>query len=67
MSESLGEAHPNEFAVDFGYGLQLSDSYSMAVALRYIRADNNLATGEKSAGNAFAADIARLHNRTTLI
>ena len=63
MSESLGEAHPNEFAVDFGYGLQLSDSYSMAVALRYIRADNNLATGEKSAGNAFAADIAGFYNR----
>ena len=63
MSKSLGEAHPNEFAVDFGYGLQLSDSYSMAVALRYIRADNNLATGEKSAGNAFAADIAGFYNR----
>lgn len=63
MSKSLGEAHPNEFAVDFGYGLQLSDSYSMAVALRYIRADNNLATGEKSAGNAFAADISGFYNR----
>lgn len=63
MSESLGKAFPNEFAVDFGYGLQLSDSYSMAVALRYIRADNNLATGEQSAGNAFAADISGFYNR----
>lgn len=63
MNQSLGEAHPNEFAVDFGYGLQLSENYSMAVALRYIRADNNLATGEKSAGNAFAADIAGFYNR----
>lgn len=63
MSKSLGKAFPNEFAVDFGYGLQLSDSYSMAVALRYIRADNNLATGEQSAGNAFAADISGFYNR----
>lgn len=62
MSQSLGEAYPNEFAVDFGYALQLSETYSMAVALRYIRADNNLATGEKSAGNAFAADVAGFYN-----
>lgn len=63
LAQSLGEAYPNEFAVDFGYALQLSDSYSMAVALRYIRADNNLSTGENSAGNAFAADLAGYYNR----
>lgn len=58
LAQSLGEAHPNEFALDFGYSLQISPDYSMAVALRYIRSDQNLATGESSAGNAFAADIA---------
>ena len=63
MVQSLGTAYPNEFAVDFGYSLQLSQDYSMAVALRYIRADNNLSTGENSAGNAFAADIAGFYNR----
>lgn len=58
MSRSLGQAHPNEFAVDLGYSIQLTPDYSMGVVLRYIRADQNLATGEARAGNAFAADIA---------
>lgn len=58
FSRSLGDAHPNEFAIDLGYSLQLTQDYSMAVALRYIRSDQNLAMGEASAGNAFAADIA---------
>ncbi|MBB6276105.1 type IX secretion system outer membrane channel protein PorV [Porphyromonas circumdentaria] len=58
LARSLGEAHPNEFAIDFGYSLQITPDYSMAVALRYIRSDQNLAAGEPSAGNAFAADIA---------
>lgn len=53
----LREAHPNEFAVDFGYSLQITPDYSMAVALRYIRSDQNI-EAESSAGNAFAADIA---------
>lgn len=57
MSRSLGQAHPNEFAVDFGYSIQLTPDYSMGVVLRYIRGDQNLATGESQAGNAFAADI----------
>ncbi|MDY6148579.1 MAG: type IX secretion system outer membrane channel protein PorV [Porphyromonas sp.] len=63
MAQSMGEAYPNEFAVDFGYSLQLSEDYSMAVALRYIRADNNLSSGENSSGNAFAADLAGFYNK----
>lgn len=58
LGDSMGEAHPNEFAIDLGYSRQLSENFSMAVALRYIRSDqstNN--TGENQAGNAFAADI----------
>ena len=59
-ARSLGEAHPNEFALDFGYSLQITPDYSMGVVLRYIRSDQNTAssTGENRAGNAFAADIA---------
>ena len=60
LARSLGEAHPNEFALDFGYSLQITSDYSMGVVLRYIRSDQNTAssTGENRAGNAFAADIA---------
>ena len=60
LARSLGEAHPNEFALDFGYSLQIPSDYSMGVVLRYIRSDQNTAssTGENRAGNAFAADIA---------
>lgn len=60
--ESLGEASPNEFAVDLSYSLQLSPSYSMAVALRYIH--SRLGTeAENNAGSAFAADIAGYLNK----
>ena len=60
LARSLGEAHPNEFALDFGYSLQITSDYSMGVVLRYIRSDQNTAssTGENRAGTAFAADIA---------
>ena len=60
LARSLGEAHPNEFALDFGYSLQITSDYSMGGVLRYIRSDQNTAssTGENRAGNAFAADIA---------
>ena len=60
LARSLGEAHPNEFALDFGYSLQITSDYSMGVVLRSIRSDQNTAssTGENRAGNAFAADIA---------
>lgn len=58
MSRSLGEAHPNEFALDVGYSIMLTPDYSMGVTLRYIRSDQNLVSGDTQAGNAFAADIA---------
>jgi hypothetical protein len=53
---------PNEFAIDLGYALKLSDYFAGAVALRYIRSD--LTAGQMvgstftHAGNAYAADIA---------
>lgn len=53
---------PNEFAIDFGYSRLLSDTWSGAVAVRYIRSDltggqlvNGVAT---QAGSSYAADVA---------
>lgn len=57
MGASLGEAHPNEFAVDLGYSRRLSENFSLGVALRYIHSDRSLNDGA-SKGNAFAADVA---------
>ena len=54
---SLGEAHPNEFAIDASYARKLSESYSMAVALRYIHSDQGSKEKGNSPGSAFAADI----------
>ena len=52
---------PNEFAFDIGYTRLLSDHFSGAVALRYIRSDltgGQLVNGvESHAGNSYAADI----------
>ncbi len=49
---------PNEFAIDFGYTRQLSEVFSGAVAVRYIRSD--LAGGIEgyTPGNSYAADVA---------
>lgn len=49
--------NPYEMAVDLGYSRKLSEAYSMAVSLRYIRSDMGTQNDEKSAGSAFAADI----------
>lgn len=56
---SLGKANPNEFSIDFSYGLKLTDNYSMAVAARYIRSDlfNNDQDATTKAGNSFAVDV----------
>ncbi|ANW97488.1 hypothetical protein AXE80_09570 [Wenyingzhuangia fucanilytica] len=53
-------ASPYELAIDGAYSLKLSNNYSMAVALRYVRSDltisgTNLNDNEPT--NAFAVDI----------
>ena len=58
----IGRAKPNEFSFDVSYGLKLSEYYSMAVALRYIRSDlfNGLNEGNSvngKAANTFAVDL----------
>jgi len=60
--DPTGQQSPNEFAVDMGYTRLLSENFSGAVALRYIRSDltgGQLVNGvETHAGNSFAADVA---------
>jgi len=49
---------PYEMSVDMGYSMKLSESSSMGVTLRYIRADMGLSTDDElQPDNAFAADI----------
>ena len=49
---------PHEFALDVAYSRKLSERFSGAVTLRYIRADYSTGNDETTPGNAFAADIA---------
>lgn len=59
---NTGNQSPNEFAIDMGYIRLLSDKFSGAVALRYIRSDltggQTVNDVETHAGNSFAADVA---------
>jgi len=54
--------NPNEFAFDVAYTRLLSEKFSGAVAMRYIRSDltggQDLGGSESHPGNSFAADIA---------
>jgi len=59
----MQSAHPNELAVDLGYSRLLSDKFSVAVALRYIRSDLNnginlVGGNEMVPGSAVAGDVA---------
>ncbi|PNW27758.1 type IX secretion system outer membrane channel protein PorV [Formosa algae] len=51
---------PNEFALDASYALRLSDQFSMSVAMRYLRSDLKINTGdtEAEAAGTFGVDIA---------
>lgn len=51
---------PNELAFDVSYSLQLSTSFSMAVAARYIRSQLRIPAelGDASPANTFAVDVA---------
>jgi len=51
---------PNELAIDGSYSLQLSETFSMAVAGRYIRSNLKLADVNTDAvpGSSFAVDVA---------
>ena len=53
---------PYEMAFDVAYSRMLSENFSAAVALRYIRSDLGWNDDGTSPGNAFAADVAVYHN-----
>lgn len=50
--------NPYEMAVDVSYSRKLSEAFSMAVALRFIRSDMGGSDYDMVPDNAFAADIA---------
>lgn len=62
-AEDLGTIKPNEFSIDAAYSRKFSDTFSGAVAFRYIFSD--LSGGSKDeynkAGQSFAADVAIYH------
>lgn len=57
---STGNVNPNEFAIDGSYSLKLSNTFSMAVAGRFINSNLKVAsnTGDSSSASTFAIDIA---------
>ena len=59
---------PYEMAFDMSYSRKLSENYSMAVALRYIRSDMGAGADEDlQAGNAFSADVAGYLNKYVVL
>ena len=55
---------PYEMAFDLAYSRMLSETFSAAIALRYIHSDLQYNyTEDMSPGNAFAADIALYYNK----
>ncbi|MFG4001240.1 type IX secretion system outer membrane channel protein PorV [Flavobacterium aquidurense] len=59
-NEAARIVSPNEFALDGSYSLKLSETFSMAVAARYIRSNLKIASEDVDASPAstFAVDIA---------
>lgn len=59
---------PYEMAFDLAYSRMLSETFSAAIALRYIHSDLQYNYAEDmSAGNAFAADIALYYNNYIML
>ena len=62
------QVSPYEMAFDVSYSRKLSESYSMAVALRYIRSDMGAGVDDDiQAGNAFSADVAGYLNKYVVL
>lgn len=59
-NEAARIVSPNEFALDGSYSLKLSETFSMAVAARYIRSNLKIASEyvDASPASTFAVDIA---------
>ena len=63
-----GQVVPNELSVDLSYSRYLSEHWTAAVALRYIRSDltNGMVEGTY-AGNAMGADIAAYYKQPIIL
>lgn len=59
-NEPTREVNPNEFALDGSYSLKLSETFSMAVAARFINSNLKVASEDvdASAASSFAVDVA---------
>ncbi len=66
--EDIGTVKPNEFALDAGYGMQLSPRFSMAVTLRFIVSDLKLETSlaDATAAKNMAFDISGFYQSDIL-
>ncbi len=56
----IGSENPNELSIDGSYALKLNETFSMGVAVRYIRSDFalNVEDSDLKTVNTFAVDIA---------
>lgn len=64
----LSKISPYEMAIDVAYSRKLSETFSGAVALRYIRTDYSSSSDDNSTpGNAFAADVAGYNESYVMI
>ena len=64
IADEIMTIKPYEMAVDVAYSRMLSETFSAAIALRYIHSDLQYDyTEDMSPGNAFAADIALYYNK----
>lgn len=63
--EPLGTISPNEFAIDAAYSRKFSETFSGAVAFRYIYSDLTGGTRDDyyKAGQSYATDIAIYHTK----
>ncbi|CAC9972659.1 type IX secretion system outer membrane channel protein PorV [Flavobacterium panici] len=68
-NEATREVSPNEFALDGSYSLKLSETFSMAVAGRYIRSNLKIPSGEvdASAASSFAVDVAGFYQSEEIV
>lgn len=67
-NEQFRTVSPNELALDGSYSLKLSETFSMAVAGRYIRSNLKVVTdnNDASAANSFAIDVSGFYQSEEL-
>ncbi|MBQ8056376.1 MAG: type IX secretion system outer membrane channel protein PorV [Paludibacteraceae bacterium] len=67
-AQYMGNASPNEFAIDVSYARLLAKRFSMSVALRFIYSNLGVATNDDyKAGLAVGADIAAFYQTPIMI